>query len=318
MSGFQEHNPLDAQGATPYTPSTFDCAPPPPPLPELPLWGHYTDTSLQVRAGVMPGMPTALAVVAMDNVLRREHQQAEDQGRADEAQAQPSPSGSAPVPHPTRLRSQAPAPSAAPVPTPMPDLCCQSTAQALGWLQDKLQALRDARRDRARTPARVAGALWLAAWLWPVLMPRLAAMVRVLFPYQEALLLVGWCLWALALGVGVFALRQRWRASPAEQATRQLLRCWQAVLPEAGMVLTPALADRLCTQAGLSGLSVQIRFFEWQVPARRLQAPVEGQAPFVLTFEHGDLGYPPAAEQARLLSCHPKESVARRMERLLG
>lgn len=318
MSGFQEHHPLDAQGATPDTPSTFDPAPPPPPWPEPPLWGVYTDTSLQMRAGVMPGMPTALAVVAMDDVLRRERQWAEDPHRADASRASLSPAASAPVSHPPRARPQAPAPSAAPVPTPVQDLCCQSTAQALGWLQDRVHEQRDIRRASAVTPARVAAALLLAAWLWPLLMPRLAGLVRLLFTHQEVLLVWGGCLWALALAAGVFALRRRWRASAAEQATRQLLACWQRVLPEPGMVLTPALADRLCTQAGLSGLSVQIRFFEWQVPARRLQAPVEGQAPFVLNFEHGDLGHPPAAEQARVLSRHPRESVARRMDRLLG
>lgn len=324
MSGFQEGNELDAR-AWPTTPAPeVDFFPsPPPPLPEPPLLGVYTDPNLQFRAGVMPGTDTVQAMTAMNGVLQREAWAADEARRqAERANTNTNtntPSGTGPASLPPR---SAPRPMTAPAPAAPPrpeayDLCCQSTRQCLQALQEQRQERRDERRQAARRTARRGAGLFGLAVVWMLLAPALAGLFGGLLRYQGALLVLGWVLMGLAAAFGLRALWQGLRRSPAEQATATVLACWQQVLPDTEALLGPEQAEALCVAAQLRGVRLQVRFFKWQVPAHRVHTPPPGQNGFVLESEHCRLGLAPAPQHASEVSRHPRESIANRTFRML-
>lgn len=319
MSGFQEGNELDAQ-AWPTAPAPeVDFFPPPPPLPEPPLQGIYTDPNLQFRAGVMPGTDTVQAMTAMNGVLQREAWAADEARRQTERANTNTSPGAGPASLPPRGAPRpmpAPAPAAPPHPQAY-DLCCQSTWQGLQALQGLLQEQRDERRQAARRTARRGTGLFGLAVLWMLLAPALAGLFGALLRHQGVLLVLGWGLMGLAAAFGLRALWQGLRRSPAEQATATVLACWQQVLPDTGALLGPDQAEALCMAAQLRGVRLRVRFFKWQVPASRVHTPPPGQNCFVLESEHCRLGMAPDREHAIEVGRHPRESIANRSFRML-
>lgn len=318
MSGFQEGNGLDARAwPTAPAPEVDFFPPPPPPLPEPPLLGVYTDPNLQFRAGVMLGTPTIQAMTAMDGVLQREAWAAEE-ARRQAAQSHSSP-GAGPASLPSRSAPR-PAPAAPPAVASPPqayDLCGQSTRQALHALQEQAQERRAERRQQARRTARLGAGLIGLALLWMLLSPALAGLFSGLRLHPGALLILGWVLMGLAAAFGLRAVWQGLRRTPAEQATAAVLNCWQQVLPEPDALLGPDQAEALCLAAQLRGVKLQVRFFNWQVPASRVHTPPPGQHGFVLESEHCRVGLAPDRQHATEVGRYPRESIASRSFRML-